>query len=179
MNVAKTQLREIKDAQRQEIDRLQADNIKLRKEVESMRENHIMQLAGISTACIQNTKSTIKDRIPKDNPYWTVAYGDVCVAVDREMRERKRAEEAELLAHYKDETATTFMNQVKKLQSELAQAHSDGSVMRDACQFALSALELLSDTPSFTIYGAEGIGLSDWLKRCDTLIATVKGEVEL
>lgn len=65
------------------------------KAAEETRELAIMQLAGISTATIQNTETTIKDRIGRDNPYWTVAYGDVCVAVDREMRERARAERAE------------------------------------------------------------------------------------
>lgn len=54
-----------------------------------------MCLAAVMTASLQNTESTIKDRIPQDNPYWTPAYADVCTAVDREMRERKRAEAAE------------------------------------------------------------------------------------
>lgn len=46
---------------------------------------HVMQLAAISTASIQNTETSIKDRIGRENPYWTTAYGDVCAAVDREM----------------------------------------------------------------------------------------------
>lgn len=50
---------------------------------------HVMQLAAISTASVQNTDSTVKDRIPRDNPYWTQAYEDVCVAVNREMMHRK------------------------------------------------------------------------------------------
>lgn len=58
-------------------------------------ETHIMQLAAISTATLQNTETTIKDRIPKDSPYWTVAYADVCTAIDREIRERNRANAAE------------------------------------------------------------------------------------
>lgn len=51
-------------------------------------KNHTMQLAAISTASIQNTESTIKDRIPRENPYWTVAYSDVCAAIDREIKHR-------------------------------------------------------------------------------------------
>lgn len=54
-----------------------------------LEEKNIMQLAGISTAAMQNTDSTIKDRIDKTNPYWTVAYQDTCDAVDREMKLRK------------------------------------------------------------------------------------------
>jgi hypothetical protein len=59
------------------------------------KETHTMQLAAIMTASMQNTESTIKDRIDRSSPYWTQAYADVCVAVDREIRERKRAEKAE------------------------------------------------------------------------------------
>lgn len=56
-------------------------------------ETHTMQLAAISTASMQNTESTVKDRIGNDNPYWSVAYEDTCKAVDREMRHRDKAKE--------------------------------------------------------------------------------------
>jgi hypothetical protein len=61
-------------------------------ELRKIDEAHGLQLAAISTATFQNTPDTIKDRIGQDNPYWTVAYGDVCRAVDREMllREENR-----------------------------------------------------------------------------------------
>jgi hypothetical protein len=55
---------------------------------EWLQEDSSMKLAGVSTACLQNTEKTIKDRIDKSNPYWTVAYGDVCDTVDREMKLR-------------------------------------------------------------------------------------------
>lgn len=71
-----------------ELDQLRADNARLVGELKELQELHNMQLAGISTASLQNTESTVKDRINRDNPYWTVAYGDVCVAVDREMKHR-------------------------------------------------------------------------------------------
>jgi len=58
-------------------------------------ELHIMQLAAVSTASAQNTHTSVKDRIDKNNPYWTQAYGDVCVAIDREIAWRERAECAE------------------------------------------------------------------------------------
>ena len=51
-----------------------------------MKEEMAIKLAAISTASIQNTKASTLERIPKDNPYWTVAYGDVCVALDREIK---------------------------------------------------------------------------------------------
>jgi hypothetical protein len=67
----------------------------VRAELEQANELHNMQLAGVMTASMQNTESTIKDRIDRTNPYWTQAYADVCTTVDREMRERARAERAE------------------------------------------------------------------------------------
>lgn len=56
--------------------------------IDKENEFRIMNLAGISTASIQNTETTIKDRIGRENPYWTVAYNDVCVAIDREIKWR-------------------------------------------------------------------------------------------
>lgn len=51
-----------------------------------------MLLAAISTASGQNTRESAKERIGRDSPYWTQAYGDVCVAIDREMALRERGE---------------------------------------------------------------------------------------
>lgn len=53
--------------------------------IRELTEQHTMELAAISTATVQNTPSSIVDRIGRDNPYWTVAYMDVCRAIDREM----------------------------------------------------------------------------------------------
>lgn len=63
--------------------------------LKNLEEQRIMELAGISTASIQNTEESKKERIPRDNPYWTVAYGDVCVAVDREIKLREKAKALE------------------------------------------------------------------------------------
>jgi hypothetical protein len=71
-----------------EIKKLRTENAKLRGAREWLQEDSSMKLAGVSTACLQNTEKTIKDRIDKSNPYWTVAYGDVCDTVDREMKLR-------------------------------------------------------------------------------------------
>lgn len=55
------------------------------EKLEGQLDRERMRLAACSTASIQNTKKTVSDRISKDNPYWSAAYGDVCAAVDREM----------------------------------------------------------------------------------------------
>jgi hypothetical protein len=56
----------------------------------ALDEHTAMLLAAISTASIQNTRESAKERIGKDNPCWTQAYEDVCTAVDREMALRER-----------------------------------------------------------------------------------------
>lgn len=65
----------------------------LRRELEEIKELHRIQIAAICSATLQNTDSSVKDRIKPDNLYWSVAYGDVCNAIDREIKERKRADE--------------------------------------------------------------------------------------
>jgi regulator of replication initiation timing len=63
-----------------ERDQLKAENEKLR-----------MQLAGCGVAAMCNTKeSANKQRIGKENPYYSASYQDVCDAVDREMKLRER-----------------------------------------------------------------------------------------
>lgn len=54
-------------------------------EIAQARELHEMQMAACMTATLQNTEKTIKDRIGRDNPYWTQCYEDVCRSVDREI----------------------------------------------------------------------------------------------
>lgn len=63
----------------------------MRNKILEIQELHVMQLAAISTAALQNTEASKSERIGKYNPYWTVAYQDVCDAVDREILERNRA----------------------------------------------------------------------------------------
>ena len=57
-----------------------------------VNEEHIMELAAISTAALQNTRDTTKLRIGEDHPYWTPAYADTCRAVDREIEWREKYE---------------------------------------------------------------------------------------
>lgn len=63
------------------------------KEIDELKENHNLQMAGVMTASMQNTQSTIKDRIDRSNPYWTQAYQDVCDAVDREVKLRQERDD--------------------------------------------------------------------------------------
>lgn len=61
---------------------------------EWFEEDFIIKLAAISTASIQNTKKTIVDRLEPDHPYYTIAYGDVCAAIDREIQAREKLAKA-------------------------------------------------------------------------------------
>jgi hypothetical protein len=63
------------------------------------------RLAAISTAALANTPVTAAAaRIANDHPCWTAAYEDVFSAVQREIRERERAEAAEKeLAQLRDQ----------------------------------------------------------------------------
>mgnify|MGYP001571697844 FL=1 len=72
-----------------------SDCTKLRAELEELKELNTMQLTGILTAVMQNTVDSSKERIAAGNPYWTVAYGEVCRAVDREIKLRAELERAE------------------------------------------------------------------------------------
>lgn len=63
-----------------------------KERIADLEELHRMQLAAVTAAVMQNTRSTAADRIGKENPYWTPAYQDVCDAVDREMNHREKLE---------------------------------------------------------------------------------------
>lgn len=60
-------------------------------EIEVLR----MQLAACMAAALGNTPATVAERLPREHPYWSAAYHDVCNAVDREMTHRQRLEAAE------------------------------------------------------------------------------------
>lgn len=55
-------------------------------------EQYRMQMAAIGTVSMMNTRNTALDRLEQGHPYWTLAYQDVCDAVDREMKWREQAE---------------------------------------------------------------------------------------
>lgn len=60
----------------------------LKEELEAER----LRLAGCGVAALQNTEESKAKRITRDNPYWSASYGDVCGAVDREMKLRAELE---------------------------------------------------------------------------------------
>lgn len=62
------------------------------KQAQVIDEPTAQLLAAISVASIQNTRTSAKERIGRDSPFWTAAYDDVCKAVDREMAHRENAE---------------------------------------------------------------------------------------
>jgi hypothetical protein len=73
---------------------LRADRDRLREE----REVGEMQLAACMAAALGNTPETAAERIGPGHPYYSASYGDVCRAVDREMklREEIAAKDAEI-----------------------------------------------------------------------------------
>lgn len=58
---------------------------KLKEELEVER----MRLAGCGVVAMQNTSDSLKERIGRDNPYWSASYADVCRAVDAEIMNRE------------------------------------------------------------------------------------------
>lgn len=60
----------------------------LRKQLELER----VRLAGCGVAATANTPASAATRIARGSPYWSASYGDVCAAVDREMKLRDEQE---------------------------------------------------------------------------------------
>jgi hypothetical protein len=56
-------------------------------------ETERMRLVACGVASLENTAKTVKERIGRDNPYWSASYGDVCAAVDREIKYRTLLED--------------------------------------------------------------------------------------
>ncbi len=68
---------------------LRVENERLKDDLENER----IRLAGCGVAALLNTEETVKNRIAKDNPYYSASYSDVCRAVDREISLRTLATE--------------------------------------------------------------------------------------
>lgn len=92
---------------------------------QSEREQHLMQLAAISTAAWGNTDSVRADRIGKDSPWWSTAYRDVCNAIDREIQHRNRVEELE-------NEAVALRLKLESAQSELDTFKRGFAAMQEA-----------------------------------------------
>ncbi|MCY2967033.1 MAG: hypothetical protein NT069_25925 [Planctomycetota bacterium] len=82
----------VRKTQRNRLKKLDAETRELKRQIEVLN----MQLAACSTASKQNTRDSVSKRLAKHSPYWSVAYSDVCEAVDREMMNRERAQSAEI-----------------------------------------------------------------------------------
>lgn len=65
---------------------LKAENEALRSQLEYER----IRLAACGAAALANTEKSIQRRITSDNEYYSASYGDVCRAVDREMKYRSQ-----------------------------------------------------------------------------------------
>ena len=119
----------------QSIDELQAALNTQQARVAELEEFRIMQLAAISTATLQNTVKSTADRISPGSPYSTVAYVDVCKAVDREMRERQRAEAAEARVKELEAEALNGRHAVfTDLKAQLAAANEQNARRREALE---------------------------------------------
>jgi hypothetical protein len=57
--------------------------------IEDELEYERIKLAACGVAALANTDETVKQRITTENKYWSASYGDVCSAVDREIKYRK------------------------------------------------------------------------------------------
>ncbi len=53
-------------------------------------EKERMRLAACGVAALQNTRQSIKERLTRNNPYWSDSYERVCDVVDREMKYRPK-----------------------------------------------------------------------------------------
>jgi hypothetical protein len=113
-----------------------------------------MEIAAIMTASIQNTPTAIKHRIGPDNPFWSQAYADVCRAVDREMRERQRAEAAEAALnmerarnHVQLNTALNERDQAKARIAELEAWKESALAVTPPMQEIAKELGLTLGTP--------------------------------
>lgn len=94
------------------------------KRIITEHEQLRMQLAACGVAAMCNTReSAEKERIGRENPYWSASYADVCRAVDREMAWREYAYDlADALAALRD-AAMVQPNRTATLDYRLQAAH--------------------------------------------------------
>lgn len=96
-------------AQAREIARLTQELAEATDQLEIER----MRLAGCGVASLSNTAGTVAQRIPRDNPYWSASYGNVCSAVDREMVLRAQLAEPVLMARCPEQGEWQDVTQVE------------------------------------------------------------------
>lgn len=69
------------------------DNERLAKELEIER----LRLAACGVCALSNTVKSVEARIPPEHPQYSASYGDVCRAVDAEIRYRVALREVDAL----------------------------------------------------------------------------------
>lgn len=82
-----------------------------------MTEEHMMQLTAITVAAMQNTRGDVAERLDRDHPYWSVAYMDVCHAIDREIMWREIVEKH--LPKVYEEVTSQLISGVEPLEVEV------------------------------------------------------------
>lgn len=97
---------------------LKLTNINTEAQLLKERDFHVMQLAAISTASIQNTEKSKLDRITAENDYCSQAYLDVCAAIDREMARRNERDEALEVNKRANAMIGDIANECKKFEEE-------------------------------------------------------------
>jgi hypothetical protein len=78
-------------------------------EIEKLR----VQLVACSVASLQNTEEGVKLRLNSTDPHWSVAYADVCAAVDREMTVRKEVDQLRAKLIYTKSNLEQYKNAYK------------------------------------------------------------------
>lgn len=140
-------------------------------------ELYTMRLAGISTATTQNTRTTIKDRITRESPYWTQAYADVCIAIDREMNWREKYDE--LTARLEELRGRTEQaerrNEILSDQNNKLRESMDPSVT--ATQVHLLQTKLMDAQMALTEERAKVENLANTINRLREKLRKVKSTV--
>lgn len=111
------------------IEKLEADLAAARArvaELETRNEQLQVQLAGCGVAALQNTRTSIAERVGNGVYGYSASYQDVCNAVDREIEWRERAERAE-----------SDLAAARALLSEVLSFYPIGDNLRDRIDAAL------------------------------------------
>ncbi len=114
-------------------------------------ERERMRLAACMSAALGNTPESVAQRLTPEHPYWSASYGDVCLAVDREMGLRatllaQTAALQQLVDEWREEAADTAEREAREHYTEAAcSPEYIASVRRAArsdceCADALAAL---------------------------------------
>lgn len=96
----------------------QKELVTIRNRLTELEKLHRLQLLAISVASRQNTETLAKERIKSDNPNWSLAYHDVCLAIDREMELRAKVAELEHKPQQKDGEICALSSECSELEAD-------------------------------------------------------------